>query len=257
MTDGARPAGYLQTADRALQVLAAFTADRREWGVSDLARSHGLDKSQTQRLLATLAYRGFLVANPDTRRYRLGPALVALGRLAEQSDSVMRLIRPVLARLAQHCGESAVFNVADGNRYRCAAAADGPGPIRYTSIVGDVFPGHGGASGHAIFAYLAESELRVLFGAELERMTNTTAGTLEELLSRYAEVRERGLAISDGEYDARVMAVAAPVSDRGAVIGSVAIIGPRESVGGHVERIASEVPQAARELAVLLSARTG
>jgi IclR family transcriptional regulator, acetate operon repressor len=249
-----RPAGYLQTADRALQVLGAFTADRPEWGVTDLARSLELDKSQVQRLLATLARRDFLVANPDTRRYRLGPALVALGRLAEQSDGVLRLVRPALARLAQRCGESAVFSVPDGNRYRCAAAADGPGPLRYTSIIGDIFPGYGGASGHAIFAFYPEAELRAMFGETIERTTATTAGSLGELLTRYAEVRRRGWSVSDGEHDARVMAVAAPVFDRGAVVGSLTVVGPRESLAGHVDRLAHEVCEVARELGQLFSA---
>ena len=66
-----RDSAVLQTADRALQVLLAFRS-RPEWGVSELARELGLDKSVTQRLLSTLARRGFVLADPESRRYRLG-----------------------------------------------------------------------------------------------------------------------------------------------------------------------------------------
>lgn len=252
-----RPLGYLQTADRALQVLGAFTPEHQAWGVSELARELGLDKSQTQRLLATLAYRGFLVNDPDTRRYRLGPTLVALGRLAEQSEGVIRTVRDLLAPLAQRTGESVVFNVPDANRYRCAAAVDGPGPLRYTTVIGEPYPGHGGAGGHAIFAHFPEERVRSLFGETLERFTPTTPTTIDELLAIHAVVREQGFVTSDGEYDPRVEAVAAPVFARGSVIGAVAVIGARESVHSHLDEIVREVQRASKEISDALATGTG
>jgi len=156
----------LLTVDRALQALEAFTRESPEWGVSELARAAGLDKSQVQRILATLSGRGFLAVDPLTRRYRLGPRLVALGRLAEQTS----LARPLLSGLARRCQESAMFNEPDGAYYRCAAAVDGPGPLRYAPIVGERFPGYGGgASGDAIFAHLLPPHVRELFGDTAHR----------------------------------------------------------------------------------------
>lgn len=250
-----RPNGYLQTADRALQVLGAFTASRREWGVSELARALGLEKSQVQRLLATLAFRGFLVVDESTRRYRLGPTLVGLGRLAEQNDAVATLVRPVLARLAHAAGHSAVFNVPDAASYRVDAAVDGPGPIRYTTVVGQRFPGHGGAGGHAIFAHYPQDTVAVLFGREqeLERFSDTTTTDVAQLLNRYTEVRRRGLAISHGEFDERVSAVAAPVFAQETVLGSVAVLGPQEHVSAHLDQVGALVRRAAHQLSDLLA----
>src|SRR5882757_4339146 len=94
-----RTPGYLQTVDRALRVLGAFSADTTSWGVSELARFLRLDKSGVQRSLATLALRGFLVADPVTRRYHLRPALIGLGRLAEESDATLAQLRGLLAPL--------------------------------------------------------------------------------------------------------------------------------------------------------------
>lgn len=248
-----QPSGYLQTADRALQVLGAFTSDSPSWGVTDLARALHLDKSQVQRLLATLAYRGFLVTDPATRRYQLGPTLVALGRLAEANDGVTRAVRDLLAPLAGRTGESAVLNVPDANRYRCAAAVDGPGPLRYTTVVGQLYPGHGGAGGHAIFAFLPEERVRGLFGATLERFSPTTPTTINELLTIHARVRERGLAVSEGEYDHRVEAVAAPVFAQATVLGAVSVIGARDSVHPHLDQVIGEVERTAEEMTAALA----
>jgi len=248
-----RTPGYLQTVDRALRVLGAFSADTTSWGVSELARFLRLDKSGVQRSLATLALRGFLVADPVTRRYHLGPALIGLGRLAEESDATLAQLRGLLAPLAQRTGESVVYNVLDANRYRCAAAVDGPGPLRYTTAVGDLYPGHGGASGHAIFAFLAESRVRTLFGATLERYSPSTPTTLGELLAIYAEVRRTGIATSHGEYDARVTAVAAPVFARGVVTGAISVIGPRESMRNHLDAVVPPLRRTAEQISALLT----
>lgn len=94
----------LQTADRALQVLLAFSHDREEWGVTDLAAEFGWDKSVAQRLLASLAHRGFLVSDAVTRRYRLGPAVWHMATAWERHGGMAGLVRPGLRELAAVSG---------------------------------------------------------------------------------------------------------------------------------------------------------
>ncbi|AOS63939.1 IclR family transcriptional regulator [Actinoalloteichus hymeniacidonis] len=248
MVDGESRSGQLRTVDRALVVLSAFTDERPERGVVELARELGLDKSQVQRMLATLAGRGFLTVRPDTRRYRLGPALLGLGRRAERSMGLDGSISTVLHTLAHTFAHSAVFNVPDGSQYRCAAAVDFPGPIRYSSAIGELYPGHGGASGHAIFAQLPTERVRELFPGRLAALTRSTIGTVDALLHRHAQVRDRGVAISEGEYHPQVMAVAAPVFVAGGVVGSIGIAGAAEQMRERVDEITTAVVAAAAEL---------
>ena len=87
-SDRRTPTGLLQTVDRALMVLLAYERSRPDWGVTEIAAEFGWDKSSTQRLLATLASRGFLVSDAATRRYRIGPAALQLGKLWERSGSL-------------------------------------------------------------------------------------------------------------------------------------------------------------------------
>lgn len=243
-----RATATLQSADRALVALLSFTEQRPEWGVSELARHHGWDKAVAQRLLTTLAERGFLMCDSTTRRYRLGPAVSRLARVGEHSGVLPSLVRPVLARLLRETGESVVLNVPNGGGYRCAAAVDGTGPIRYTALVGALMPGHAGASGHAIFAYYPEAEIRQIFGATaLQRFTPTTLTGLDALLERYAQLRERGWGISHGEYDEAVTAVSAPVFQAGSVAASLTVIGPAHRVEAAADSLVAAVRAGAAE----------
>ncbi|WP_223838977.1 IclR family transcriptional regulator [Saccharopolyspora pogona] len=239
----------LQTADRALQVLLSFSDQRPEWGVSELARELGLDKSVTQRLLATLANRGFVLADPETRRYRLGPAVSQLSRVAERSGALSLIARPVLAMLARETGESAVLNVAHGGSYRTVAAVDARGPLSYSAIVGHVMPGHAGCSAHALFAGQPVEEVRELFGPEpLTRYTPNTPTTYAELAQRWQEVRDTGVSISDGEFDANAGAVAVPLLLSGATVASLTLIGPAERVISRIDDLIAPLRAAGTDL---------
>lgn len=244
--------GVARTADRALQVLLAFQR-RPEWGVSELGRELGLDKAVTHRLLATLAARGFVLADPETRRYRLGAVIGVLSRAAERGGALEATGRPLLTALADELGESAILNVPHGASYRCAQAVDAAGPVRYSATVGEMIPAHGGAAGHAIFAFYPEEDVRPLLEADqLEKFTDQTIVDPDTLIQMYARVRSEGISITRGEYDANVTSVAAPCIAAGQVIGSIVVIGPHDRMAGKVEKAAVRVRAAADRLGRIL-----
>lgn len=243
--------GPARTADRALRVLLAFR-QRPEWGVSDLARALGLDKANIHRLLTTLAGRGFVLADPDTRRYRLGPAIAVLARAAERGGALEAAARPYLAELAHDLDESAILNVPHGAAYRCTLAVDAAGPVRYSATVGETIPLHGGAAGHAIFAFYPAETVRHLLDGALPKFNDRTVVDVDDLFTRYARVRADGVAISHGEYDPNVTSVAAPLFAAGQVVGSLVVIGPQDRMSAKVDTVVDRVRAAAERLSRLL-----
>lgn len=243
--------GPARTADRALRVLLAFR-QRPEWGVSDLARTLGLDKANIHRLLTTLAGRGFVLADPDTRRYRLGPAIAVLARAAERGGALEAAARPFLSELAHDLDESAILNVPHGAAYRCTLAVDAAGPIRYSATVGETIPAHGGAAGHAIFAFYPVDQVRDLLAGALPKFNAHTVVDLDDLLARYEKVRADGVAISHGEFDPNVTSVAAPCFAAGQVVGSVVVIGPQDRMSGKVDTAVDRVRAVAERLSRVL-----
>lgn len=252
MVVNAEPAP-LQTVDRALRLLMCFDASRAEWGVSELARFIGWDKSVTQRLLATLAYRGFLLNDRRTRQYRLGPAVFELGQLALRANPLAALVRPGLEDVARCSGETALFTVPDRDEAQCLGAVDGPASVRYSTQVGGRTPGHAGAGGKVLFAWRPEAEQRDLFGGRtLARFTEATITDIEMLLHDFERIRSEGVSVSEGEIDPDVGAVSVPVHQGGAVVGALSAVGPLSRVQRERQHLINVLLAAALDLTTAL-----
>jgi IclR family transcriptional regulator, acetate operon repressor len=229
------PPGLLQTVDRALQLLLTLNRSRRDLGVTEVAEEFGWDKSVAHRILATLAYRGLLVSDPDTRRYRLGPAILALHRAFEASGTLALVSRDVLEGLASSTGLTAVLAVPDIAHVRCVLSVAGPRDHpRYYPLVGELYPAHAGATSKAYFAFLSDDERhRLLDRRPMARFTEKTVPTADQFELQLAQVRADGYAFTTGEYDTGVAVMAVPVMVGGEPVASLSIGGTAEELPEH------------------------
>lgn len=254
--DRATPPGLLQTVDRALLVLLGTDRDHDGWSVTEVAREFGFSVSIAHRLLATLAHRGFLIVDPSTRRYRIGPSAMTVGRIWTGSQSLRLLVEPVLSELVAATGLAAIFAVPDVFHMRAIAALMGDeGPLRRYPLVGELFPAHAGATSKAYYAHLPEVERRRMFeNRPMARFTDATTVEPAQLEQQFAQIRRQGYAATTGEYDVDVSTVAVMVALRGEPFGSL-------SLGGHsamvkdVPRLVGILDPARRELERILVGR--
>lgn len=247
----------LQSVDRALVVLLSFDEHRTDWGVTELAEEFGWDKSVAQRLLATLAHRGFLVSQPGTRRYRLGPAMWHLGRLWERRGGLATLARPVLGRLARCTGYTAAIAIPDGMHVRCVESVDGDsGPVRQYSLVGELYPAHAGATSRAYFAMLPDRDRANLFTHRpMARFSDNTLIDVELLERSFRATRAAGYAYSEGEYDPHTAALAVPLLVRNHVVATLTLLGRDVIPGDRHDELVDELHTATLEIGGLLAPR--
>jgi len=247
----------LQTVDRALQVLLSFTEGRHDWGVLELAEEFGFNKSASQRLLAALAVRGFLKADPYTRRYSLGPAMWHMANVWERGGGLARLAEEVLASLAADTERTALFTVPDGVYMRCLAAVDGVGgPVRQHALVGDLYPAHAGATSRAYFAFLEPHARRALLnGRPFAKFTEDTEVDEQAFEALLDETLRAGWAYSAGEYDSSTRAISAPVRLGNTPIGSVSILESKTRDDVDIRDFVPALLRSAEELSSLLSNR--
>ncbi|WP_405783250.1 IclR family transcriptional regulator [Streptomyces sp. NBC_00859] len=248
--DRRKPAGALQTVDRALLVLLAFERTRPDWGVTEVAAEFGWDTSVAQRLLSTLAGRGFLVSDPATRRYRIGPAVLRLSRQWERSGSLELLAGPVLDELCRATGDTVLFCLPDSFHMRCVAAEEGEaGPLRYYPLVGELYPAHAGATSKSYYAFLPDDQRHRLFRARpMARFTDRTVTDADLLEQEFLRIRAQGYAWTVGEYDSGIATLAVPVFLGREPYGSLSLGGAEQRFPDGPEPRLDSLRQAAQQL---------
>lgn len=97
MTDRASPP--TRRVVEILDFLARHPHDR--FGVSELARRTGQSKPTCLGIVTTLAESGYLVRDSQDKTYRLGPSLISLGHIAQESLRVSPAAREELRRLSR------------------------------------------------------------------------------------------------------------------------------------------------------------
>lgn len=248
----------LQTVDRALEILLSFDEFRTEWGVIELSEEFGWSRSTAQRLLASLAARGFLRADPSNRRYRLGPAAWRIAALWERSGGLAAMVEPLLAPFAQATRRTALFCIPDGTHVRCISAVSGvKGPQRSHPYLNELYPAHAGATSRAFFAFLDPAFRRDLIeGRPLARLSTLTQVDTEAIERLFDETLENGYAYSEGEYDAGSQALAVPVFAGSRPAGSLTLVENKythheDGLTDHLELLKAK----AEELTTILSNR--
>jgi DNA-binding IclR family transcriptional regulator len=86
---------------RAVHILDLLTTHPgRGFSLSELSRELGISKSTVHGILRDLTHDALVVRNPITNEYRSGPALVAMGSVAERSLPALTHAKHEAARLA-------------------------------------------------------------------------------------------------------------------------------------------------------------
>jgi DNA-binding IclR family transcriptional regulator len=107
-----------------LDFLAKHPQDR--FGLSELARRLHLAKPTCLGILTTLTESGYLVRDTD-KTYRLGPSLIALGHLAQESLRVNPAARAELARLSKSFDTTAALAAVVDDRITLLELVEPPG----------------------------------------------------------------------------------------------------------------------------------
>jgi len=218
----------LKTVEKALRTLLCFTEERGQWSLTELSRELGMHKTVVSRILGTLQEHGFVARDPATKRYRLGTAVVELGRVALGNYELRRVSLPVMSAVVEATGESAFLTVVAGVEAVCLEKVESRSSVRVSYEVGRRTPLHAGASAKILLAYMPDDEVRRVVGVRgLPRYTPSTPVDLNVLVGALEDIRRRGYAFSVGELDEGVSALAVPIRNgRGDVAGSLSIAGP-------------------------------
>lgn len=241
--------GGLRSVDRALHVLELL-ADWGAGGVSELAAEIGVHKSTAFRLLGALEARDLVEQTSERGKYQLAFGAVRLARKVNVQLELAEQARAVTDRLARSLGESINVAVLREHFVVNVVQSQGRASVVSHNWTGQLTPLHATSSGKILLAHLDPAERAELVSRGLERFTpntHTEPATLEDELAR---VRERGHAITLGELEVGLNAVAVPVrGEEGATVAALSASGPAYRVTPErIEDILGELEAAGQEL---------
>lgn len=245
-----------QSVERALAVLREIEQANDGLGVSEIAQRRGLTISTAHRLTRVLCDAGLVSQDPRTDRYQLGPALVVLGRRAEERLGY-GLALPELEKLADATGESVNLGIRAGNDVLVVLNVTSRQPLRFDQAPGSRVPLHTSAMGKCLLAFSTNVEAAVNGLPELHAVTPSTITDRDALRHVLEQVRARRWAINDEERTPGVRAVAAPVRDDHLAIAAIAVQGPTIRVpDSRLDELADQIATTAARIAPLLAGHT-
>jgi DNA-binding IclR family transcriptional regulator len=98
-----------------------------------------MHKTTVYRLMNSLERMNYVVRS-ETGMYSLGPRVLYLGKLYEQSFHLASLVEPILHKLAAETRESASYYVIDNGQRLCLFRAEPSEGLRETRLPGTSFP---------------------------------------------------------------------------------------------------------------------
>jgi DNA-binding IclR family transcriptional regulator len=228
---------------QAMDVLALYTATRRELGVAEVAKMLGRSKSTVSGWMSAMLEVGLLDRDEGGGPYRLGIRLAALGELAKRSTSAQRVATPLLEQLTRRTRETASLNMLIGSEVVNSVVVESPLPIHSAGGLGIPMPLHATAAGKVLLAWKTPEHIRHLLPLRLEQFTPDTISDIEILMDELRAIRQRGYSIANGELAPDLFAVSAPVRDSaGVVVCAISLTAP-------VSRIsAQQIPLLAQDL---------
>ncbi len=253
---GPRPADQAptgtQAVDRAARLVTEVVRAPDSVTFTELAAATGLAKSTTSRLLDALE-RGGLVRRDDDGRFRPGDVFVRYAWRGGAEAGLIEVARPFLDRLGEQTGETVNLGVARDGLVEQVAQVDSTYLIGGTNWVGRPVPLHCAALGKVLLAYGAAQ----LPPGRLEARTSRTLTSRAALEDNLRQVRRRGYAVTDGELEPGLAAVAAPVYRDGAVVvGALSVSAPASRLGPQrIPAVAAQCVAQARALSEALGHR--
>lgn len=242
----------MQSVDRVVRILDGLAREPEGMTVSELARVIKLPIPTTFRILLALAEHALVEHDRETKRYRLGVALVRLSYHALDNYSTRTLVRSQLVALRDRWQESFFYSELVDGHVICLDVVQ-PNQAHVTGLyirVGRQMPLHSSASTKAILAYQPMEVVEDLLASQpFTAFTPFTITSRSRYVRSLREVRSLGHAVCDQETQLGVVAVSAPVHDQhGGVSASVTVLGTSERIKSQFDDLVADLLAVAEQM---------
>lgn len=238
--------GGTRSVHRAFDIMFLI-ARENQCGVTEIARTLDINKTSVSKTLRSCEARKVIVQDPSTRRYEIGPRAYAWALAYRWQHPVLRQAEGVVRALRDKTQETVSLYVRAGLSRVCVYREESPHSLRRVIGLGSRFPLHLGAAGKVLLAWLSPKEQQALLNALERDVFAETPWMKDALLAELDVIRKTGYAVSSGEREAGVTAIAAPIVVNGACVAALSCSGPSGRIAAHgIDQLAVEIIAAAK-----------
>lgn len=227
----------MQSVDRIITILALLSNAGKGLGITEVYNACDLPKSTLHRTLGSLMEHGFVLQDVESKKYRLGPAVLRLGASYLMQNDLRSYARAYLEQLGAELNEAVYLTILQDHTAICVDTFGASRNLNYFVHIGREMPFNTTAAAKVILAYQPEEIIKnVIYSQKLSKLTAKSIVDPDFLFNHMIEIRKCGYGICEGEMEEGVTAIAAPVWNWGSqVIASVAVIGPSVRLHGEMQ----------------------
>jgi DNA-binding IclR family transcriptional regulator len=209
--------------DKAVAILEMLAQAKDGASFGEIIKELQLPKTSVYTILNTLEGYG-LVRKRSDNAYDLGLKLYSLGMTALRKINVDTSIVPYLEKLRDSTHFTVHLCAYENGETVLLEKIEGPGMVRFQSIVGERKRMNTTGCGKAAAAYLGEEDLELMFSKGLNCFTANSISTEPAFRAHLNQIREFGYAIDDEEGEIGVRCIGVPLFMSDArVFGSISL----------------------------------
>ncbi|MGO2112618.1 MAG: IclR family transcriptional regulator [Pseudoclavibacter sp.] len=225
------PAQGTQVIDRAATILSLVVRADDPVSFSEVVGATDLARSTVSRMLNALEENSLLARDADGR-YRAGALFATYASQFGRIESIVAVAQPVLERIGESTGETVNLALPSGGKVVHAAQVDSTYVLGAANWVNIDVPPHTSALGKVLMAH----DTIPISEEPLDTPTVHSISSRADLERSLARVREDGFAITHGELEVGLVAIAAPVhAPGGDVLGAIGVSGPATRITNDKE----------------------
>lgn len=204
---------FVQSLERGLSVLRAFSAERPSMTLSEVARTTDLTRATARRLLLTFEALGYM--RTDGRSFELTPRVLDLGYAYVSSLKLPDIAQPFMEALSERVHESVSAAVLDDNEIVYVARVPTKRIMTVAISLGSRLPAASTSMGRALLAELSDDELHAFLArTTVAPATDNTLTEPSALREAILEVRRLGYAVVDQELELGVRSASTVLRNR-------------------------------------------
>lgn len=224
---------FIQSLERGLAVIQAFSHEHPTLTVSEAAKLTNLSRPTVRRILLTLENLGYLKS--INGHFTLTARVLSLGYAYISSKNIWDIAHQHMKDLVDQTGESTSISVFDETEIVYVARIPTKRIMTISLDVGSRLPAFATSMGQVLLAHLPSSELEEYFRkVELTSFTEKTIIDKEKLAEKFHEIRKNGWVFVEQQLEEGLSSIAAPIRNaEGQVIAAI-------NISAHAGRIGKQ-----------------